>query len=113
MWDADSRAGFVIVADKLSEQLWNESASADEVESHEADFVLAFEIASAHSTSDVFVNWGMRFYLAKMYLTGTGVAEDGERSMELLRQVAESDDQQYALRARDVLCGDLWLDEFC
>ena len=55
----------------------------------------------------------MRFHLAKMYLTGTGVAEDGERSLELLRQVAESDDQQYVLRARDVLCGDLWLDEFC
>ncbi|MBZ0088903.1 MAG: hypothetical protein K8H90_00850, partial [Thermoanaerobaculia bacterium] len=63
MWDADSRAGFVSVADKLSEQLWNDGASDEVVKSHEADFVLAFEIASDYATSEVFVNWGMRYYL--------------------------------------------------
>jgi len=113
MWDADSRGGFVIVADKLSEQLWNDGASDEVVKSHEADFVLAFEIASGHATSEVFVNWGMRYYLGRMYLFGTGVAEDGERGEELLRQVAESDDEQYTSRAKDVLCVDQGLDEFC
>ena len=113
MWDADSRAGFVIVADKLSDQLWNDGASDEVLKSHEADFVLAFEIASAHATSDVFVNWGMRYYLGKMYLFGTGVAEDGDHGEALLRQVAESDDEQYKSRARDVLCVDQGLDEFC
>lgn len=113
MWDADSRAGFVIIADKLSEQLWNDGASDEVVKGHEADFVLAFEIASAHATSDVSVNWGMRYYLGRMYLYGTGVAEDGERGEELLQQVAESDDEQYATQAREELCLDLALDEYC
>ncbi len=103
-WDFDARPAFVIVADKLSDQLWNSSASADEVRAHDADFVLAFEIASTHSESDVIANWGMRYYLAKMYLYGVGVAEDTDVGETWLRRVAESDDDLYSSRARDLLC---------
>lgn len=112
-WDIDARIAFVIVADKLSDQLWNSSASPEIVSSHAADFTLAYEIAQIHAESDVFVNWGMRYYLGKMYLTGTGVAENGELSESLLRQVADSGDPQYDARAKDLLCYELALDEYC
>ena len=112
-WNIDARIAFVIVADKLSDQLWNNSAPPETVSSHAADFMLAYEIAKVHAESDAFANWGMRYYLGKMYLTGTGVAENGELSEGLLRQVADSGDPQYDARAKDLLCYELALEEYC
>ena len=112
-WDADARIGFVIVADKLSDQLWSNSASDEEVIKHDADFVLAFQIASMHSESDVIENWGMRYYLGKMYINGRGVAEDGDTGSAWLARVAESGDPQYSPRAKDVLCADMLEFDYC
>lgn len=112
-WDAEARAAFVIVADKLSDQLFSNSASDKETTKHEADFVLAFEIASLYAEGDVFENWGMRYYLGKMYLDGRGVAQDEDTGVAWLQRVVDSGDTQYSARAKDILCVNLVMFEFC
>ena len=80
---------------------------------HEADFVLAFQIASLYAEGDVFENWGMRYYLGKMYVDGRGVAQDDDTGVAWLQRVAESGDLQYSARAKDILCGEMILIDFC
>ncbi|WGR60598.1 hypothetical protein E3U26_07740 [Paracoccus ferrooxidans] len=75
--------------------------------------MLAYEIAHRAASSDTVTNWGMRYYLARMYLYGAGsTVEQAETGVAMLREVAASGDQVYANQARTTLC-DEWIEEYC
>lgn len=108
--DADARVAFVMIADRFRTQLFNEGG--DEAE-HQNIFNLAYEIAHDAASSETVINWGMRYYLPRIYLFAVGsTADQGETAIAMLRDVAASGDRVYANHARTTLC-DQWIDEYC
>lgn len=103
--DMDARMVFVIVADRLRTQLFNEGG--DEA-AHQDTFTLAYEIA--RDNSDI---WGMRYYLGRMYIYAVGsTVEQAETGVALLESVAASGDAVYAPNARATLC-EQWFLDYC
>ena len=108
--DADARILFVMITDRFRTRLFNEGGNAAE---HENAFRLAYEIAHDAASSEKLTNWGMRYYLARMYLYGAGsTVEQAETGVAMLQEVADSGDRVYANQARTTLC-DEWIEEYC